>query len=58
MIAAIEGLIPDRATPRNAQIDDSGRRPKAEPAVAQDGVLQHAILGTSSKTQRIKSTLS
>ena len=45
MIAAIEGLIPDRrqapsgaqpvATPRNAQIDDSGWRPKAEPAVAE-----------------------
>ena len=45
MIAAIEGFIPDRrhapsgtqpvATPHNAQIDDSGWRPKAEPAVAE-----------------------
>ena len=50
MIAAIEGLIPsatknDRrhapsatqpaATPPNTQIDDSGWRPKAEPAVAE-----------------------
>jgi hypothetical protein len=45
MIAAIEGLIPDRrhapsgtqpvAAPRDAQIDDSGWRPKAEPAVAE-----------------------
>ncbi|HEY3930184.1 MAG TPA: hypothetical protein VGL89_17560 [Candidatus Koribacter sp.] len=44
MIAAIEGFIPDRrlspsatqpvATPRNAQIDDSGWRPKDQPAAA------------------------
>ena len=45
MISAIEGLIPDRrlspsatqpvATPRNAQIDDSGWRPKDQPAAAE-----------------------
>jgi hypothetical protein len=44
MIAAIEGLIPDRrhspsgkqavTTPRNAQIDDSGWRPEDQPAAA------------------------
>ncbi len=44
MIAAIEGFIPDRRlapsaaqplpTPRNAQIDDSGWRPKDQPAAA------------------------
>jgi hypothetical protein len=45
MIVAIEGFIPDRrlspsatqpvATPRNAQIDDSGWRPKDQPAAAE-----------------------
>jgi hypothetical protein len=45
MIVAIEGFIPDRrlsppatqpvATPHNAQIDDSGWRPKDQPAAAE-----------------------
>ena len=45
MISAIEGFIPDRrlspsaaqpvATPHNAQIDDSGWRPKDQPAAAE-----------------------
>ena len=47
MIAAIEGLIPDRitdrrlspsATPRTAQIDDSGWRPENQPVAAEQPV--------------------
>lgn len=48
MIAAIEGLIPDRrhspsgnqavTTPSNPQIDDSGWRPEDQPAAAEQPV--------------------
>ncbi len=63
MISAIEGLIPDRrlspsptqpvATPRNAQIDDSGWRPKDQPAAAEQRANPPASAPTEPLAPRV-----
>jgi hypothetical protein len=58
MIVAIEGLIPDRrlspsASPRNAQIDDSGWRPEDQPAAAQQPVDPPASAPTKPVAPRV-----